>query len=92
MGKDIDELRVPAELNHGTKHDLSDLYTASRLLNQEVISERFGQRWSDVVHKCVNCDLHQARMGLDDASFQKAVYNEIFAELEEEHRQFFGLS
>lgn len=92
MGKSLDRLRQGEELNsNGTKHDLSDYQTSCRLLNSEEISDRFGQRWSDVARRCIYCDLNQAKTSLEDIGFQKAVYNEVFAELEEEHRQFFNL-
>jgi hypothetical protein len=57
----------------------------------EDICDRFGQRWSDVVRRCIYCDLNQARTSFEDTGFQQAVYNEILAELEEERRQFFQL-
>jgi hypothetical protein len=92
MGKPIHELHKPSELNtDGTKHDLSDYQTASRLLDMEEVSDSFGQRWSNVARRCIYCDLNQARTSFEDIGFQRAVYNEIYAELEEERRQFFQL-
>jgi hypothetical protein len=92
MGKPISKLYLSSELNKdGTKHDLSDFQAASRLLDIEEISDRFGQRWSNVVRRCIYCDLNQARTSFGDAGFQQAVYDEILAELEEERREFFQL-
>jgi hypothetical protein len=92
MGKPIDELSIPDELNtDGTKHDLSDYLTVSRLLDEEEISDRFGRRWSDVVRRCIFCDFNQSKTSLEDAGFLKAVYHGVLVELEEEHRQFFRL-
>jgi hypothetical protein len=92
MSKPINELHESSELNtDGTKHDLSDYQTATRLLDMEEVSDRFGQRWSDVARRCIYCDLNQPRTSFEDCGFQQAVYNQIFAELEDEHRQFFQL-
>jgi hypothetical protein len=92
MDKSMYELHIPSELNiDGTKHDLSDLQTASRLLELEEVSNRFGQRWSNVVRRCIYCDLNQIRTNLDNIGFQQAVYDGVFVELEEERRQFFQL-
>ena len=92
MGKPIDELSIPGELNaDGSKHDLSDYLTVSRLLTLEEISDRFGRRWSDVVRRCIYCDFNHSKTSLDDAGFLKAVYHGVLVELEEEHRQFFKL-
>jgi hypothetical protein len=92
MGKPMDELSIPGELNaDGTKHDLSDYLTVSRLLNLEEISNKFGRRWSDVVRRCIYCDFNHSKTSLDDAGFLKAVYHGVLVELEVEHRQFFGL-
>lgn len=92
MGKPMKELHTPAELNmDGTKHDLSDYQTASRLLDLEEVSDRFGQRWSNVVRRCIYCDLNQVKTTFESLEFQEAVYNGILAELEEERRQFFQL-
>jgi hypothetical protein len=92
MGKPMHELHKPSELKvDGTKHDLSDYQAATRLLDMEEVSDRFGQRWSNVARRCIYCDLNQARTSFEDVGFQQAVYNEVFAELEEERRQFFQL-
>jgi hypothetical protein len=92
MGKPMDELNIPGELNaDGTKHDLSDYLTVSRLLTLEEISGSFGRRWSDVVRRCVYCDFNHSKTSLEDAGFLKAVYHGVLVELEEEHRQFFKL-
>jgi hypothetical protein len=92
MGKSMGKLHISSELNtDGTKHDLSDFQAASRLLDMEDISDRFGQRWSNVVRPCIHCDLNQPKTSFEDTEFQQAVYNEILAELEEERRQFFQL-
>jgi hypothetical protein len=59
IGKPIDELSIPDELNvDGTKNDLSDYLTVSRLLDKEEISDRFRRRWSDVVRRCIFCDFN----------------------------------
>lgn len=92
MGKSIDELHEPDEMNaDGSKGELSDFQTADRLLRMEVISDKFGKRWSDVVRRCIHCELDEAKKSLEDLGFRKAVYNKILVELEEDSRQFFGL-
>lgn len=92
MGKQIDDLHEPDELNaDGTKGELSDFQTADRLLRMEVISDKFGKRWSDVVRRCIHCEIDEAKKSLEDLNFRKAVYNKILVELEEDHTQFFGL-
>lgn len=89
MEKPIDELRHADEVN--ADRTLSDYLTTKRLVDSEEISNRFGQRWSDVVRRCIHCDLNQAKSSLEDADFRCAVYHEIYAKLEEERRHFFGL-
>lgn len=92
MGQTIDELQRADEVNpDGTKHDLSDYQTADRLLKMEEISDRFGRRWSEVVRRCVYCDLNQSKASLEEGAFRSAVHNDIVAELEEDYRQFFHL-
>lgn len=92
MGRTIDELQEAGELNpDGTKHEMSDFETADRLLRMDEISDRFGQRWSDVVRRCIYCDLNQSKVSLEDKAFRSAVHNDIVAELEEDYRQFFHL-
>lgn len=92
MGKPMQELREPDELNpDGTENDFSDFQTADRLLEMEVISDKFGKRWSDVVRRCIHCDVDEAKKSLEDVGFRKAVYNKILVELEEDYKQFFGL-
>lgn len=92
MEKPMHELRIPSELNaDGTEHELSDYHTATRLLEMEEVSGRFGQRWSNVARRCIYCDLNQARTSFEDPGFQRAVYSDVLAELEEERRQFFQL-
>ena len=92
MGKPMHELHKSSELNaDGTEHELSDYQTATRLLDMEEVSDRFGQRWSNVARRCIYCDLNQTSTSFDDVGFQQAVYNEVLAELEEERRQFFQL-
>lgn len=93
MERPISELHQEDEKNpDGTKHECSDFMTANRLLEKEEISDKFGQRWSDVVRRCIRCDLNQAKTSLEDIKFRRAVYNEVLAELEEDNRRFFGLA
>lgn len=92
MAMPIQELHEPNELNaDGTKNEFSDFQTADRLLEMEVISDKFGKRWSDVVRRCIHCDVDEAKKSLEDAGFRKAVYNKVLVELEEDYKQFFGL-
>lgn len=92
MGKPMDDLHEPDELNaDGSKGELSDFQTADRLLRIEVISDKFGKRYSDVVRRCIHCELDEAKKSLEDLGFRKAVYNKVLVELEEDSRQFFGL-
>lgn len=92
MGQTLDGLQQPDELNaDGTKHELSDFQTANRLLEMGEISDRFGQRWSDVVRRCIRCDLNQSKVSLEDSAFRSAVHNDIVAVLEKEYQQFFHL-
>ncbi|CZT19225.1 uncharacterized protein RCC_05071 [Ramularia collo-cygni] len=92
MGKSIDDLHEQDELNaDGSKGELSDFQTADRLLRMEIISDKFGKRWSDVVRRCIHCELDEAKKSLEDLGFRKAVYNKVLLELEEDSRQFFGL-
>ncbi|SMQ50336.1 unnamed protein product [Zymoseptoria tritici ST99CH_1A5] len=92
MGKSMEDLHRADERNpDGTISEFSDLLTAERLLNKQTISESFGKRWSDVVRRCIRCEVDETESSLEDAGFRKAVYNKILMELEEEHRQFFRL-
>ncbi|KJY02191.1 hypothetical protein TI39_contig81g00002 [Zymoseptoria brevis] len=92
MDKSMVDLHEAGELNpDGTRSEFSVFQTAQRLLEMEVISDRFGKRWSDVVRRCIFCELDETKRSLEDAGFRKAVYNKILLELEEDHRQFFGL-
>lgn len=92
MGMSMDDLRNPGELNaDGSKSEFSDFQTADRLLKMEIISDKFGKRWSDVVRRCIHCELDETKRSLEDLGFRKAVYNKILVELEEDSRQFFGL-
>jgi hypothetical protein len=92
MGKSMEDLHRADELDPGrSRTDFSDFLTAKRLIEMEEISDRFGKTWSDVVRRCIFCELDENKRSLEDAGFRKAVYNKVLLELEEDHRQFFGL-
>lgn len=92
MGMSIDDLHTANELDGtGMKDGLSNFKTAARLLANEDISDRFGKRYSDVVYRCIYCDLGHTRCSLADPGFRAAVYAYVVLELEEGCRQFFSL-
>lgn len=92
MKQSIDDLHIPSELNtDGSKHDLSDFQTAVRLLETNAISDEFGERWSEVVYRCIHCNLDAPKKTLENDAYRKAFYAAIVLKLEEEHRQMFSL-
>lgn len=91
MGKSIDELHPPDYLNpDGSKKEHSDFYTAGRLLRTGEIQDHFGKTWSDVIDRCIYCNLGCSRVSFEDSDFQKVVYNLVVAELEDDARRFCG--
>lgn len=83
MEKPFEMLVGPEDLRpDGTKHELSDFYTADRLIDEVYL--RAGDRYGDVVRRCVRCEFDHHKSSLTDAGFRRKVYEGVVAVLEME--------
>jgi len=91
--KPIDELYQDADGPQNTGNDILDLLTefetADRLA-KALLSEA-GARYSDAVRRCIRCDFDQRASSLEDAGFQKAVYQGVVAPLQADYDHLFQI-
>ncbi|KAH8690916.1 hypothetical protein BGW36DRAFT_364465 [Talaromyces proteolyticus] len=84
-GKPLPELYKPEDGPQGTGDPRIDLMTgwntADRLVD-ELYSEA-GGKYSDAVRRCIRCDFDRRSSSLEDAAFQRDVYQGVVAQLQE---------
>jgi hypothetical protein len=70
LGKPLEELKLPTELNaDGSTSPLFDWTTADRLV-EDVYLEG-GSRYGDAVRHCVRCDFDRRGASLEDEDFRQ---------------------
>ncbi|KAF2786300.1 hypothetical protein K505DRAFT_380358 [Melanomma pulvis-pyrius CBS 109.77] len=83
-GKPLHELQRPedGDMTGDVRVDLmTEWNTADRLVD-ELYSEA-GGKYSDAVRRCIRCDFDRRASSLEDAAFQKAVYQGVVSQLKE---------
>ncbi|KAF1844870.1 uncharacterized protein K460DRAFT_376448 [Cucurbitaria berberidis CBS 394.84] len=90
-GKTLAELHKDADGPHDTGimqvDFMAEYNTADRLVD-ELYSEA-GGKYSDAVRRCIRCDFDRRASSLEDAQFQKAVYQGVVAQLKENYEYMF---
>jgi hypothetical protein len=66
---------------------ITEFKTADRLADA-LLSEA-GARYSDAVRRCIRCDFDQRASSLEDLKFQKAVYQGVVSQLQENYDYLF---
>lgn len=92
--KPIEELWVAADGPQNTGNNLLDLMTefkTAERLSDALYSEA-GAKYSDAVRRCIRCEFDKRARSLEDAQFQKAVYQMVVAQLQEHYDYLFDLN
>lgn len=88
LGESFESLRSaqdPLDAN-GHTNILTDLSAADRLTKH--IYGEVGNRYGDVVRRCIHCDFNQRSVNLDDDDFRQAVYEGVILPLQANAREF----
>jgi hypothetical protein len=83
-GKTMHELHKPedGDLIGDLRVDLmTEWSTADRLVDE--LYQEAGGKYSDAVRRCIRCDFDRRASSLEDAAFQKAVYQGVVSQLKE---------
>jgi hypothetical protein len=83
-GKALHELHKleDGDLTGDVRKDLmTEWNTAARLVDE--LYQEAGQKYSDAVRRCIRCDFDRRASSLEDAAFQKAVYQGVVSQLKE---------
>lgn len=86
FGQNISELRI--EDDHDSTEIMTNFNTASRLI-PDVYSES-GERYGDVVRRCLKCPPDVRDASLDNEEFQAAVFDSIVTPLSQDFEDFNG--
>ena len=90
-GKTLVELHKDVDGPHNTGipqvDSMTEYNTADRLVD-ELYSEA-GGKYSDAVRRCIRCDFDRRASSLEDAQFQRAVYQGVVAQLKENYEFMF---
>lgn len=89
--KPIAELHQAADGPQNTGNEILDLLTEFKTADRlaEALLSEAGARYSDAVRRCIRCDFDQRASSLEDAKFQKAVYQGVVAQLQENYEYLF---
>jgi hypothetical protein len=89
--KPIAELHQDADGAQNTGDAFLDLVTEFRTADRlaEALLSEAGAKYSDAVRRCIRCDFDQRASSLEDAKFQKAVYQGVVAQLQENYEYLF---
>ena len=81
--KDFSSLQEPGDkIEGGLLECLTEFRTATRLIPD--IYNEAGERYGDVVRRCIRCDFDHKSYDLDDEDFCQAVYEGVVGPLEED--------
>jgi hypothetical protein len=89
--KPITELHQDVDGAQNTGNAFLDLvteFTTADRLAEALLTEA-GARYSDAVRRCIRCDFDQRASSLEDVKFQKAVYQGVVAQLQENYDYLF---
>jgi hypothetical protein len=89
--KPIAELHQDMDGPQNTGNALFDLMTEFKTADRlaEALLSEAGAKYSDAVRRCIRCDFDQRASSLEDAKFQKAVYQGVVAQLQENYEYLF---
>jgi hypothetical protein len=84
-GKALNDLRVPEDGNitGNPTFDLVIEWTMVNRLVDELYSDGAGPKYSDAVRRCIRCDFDRRTNELENAEFQKAVFQGVVSQLKE---------
>ena len=88
LGEAFESLRSPQDPLDANGHTniLTDLSAADRLTKH--IYGEVGDRYGDVVRRCIHCDFNQRSVNLEDDNFRQAVYEGVIVPLQANAREF----
>ena len=88
FGKAFESLRSPQDPLDANGHAniLTDLSAADRLTKH--IYGEVGDRYGDVVRRCIHCDFNRRSVNLEDDDFRQAVYEGVIVPLQANAREF----
>ena len=88
LGQAFESLRSPQDPLDANGHTniLTDLAAADRLTRH--LYGEVGDRYGDVVRRCIHCDFNQRSVNLDDDDFRQAVYEGVIMPLQANAREF----
>ncbi|KAL8791112.1 MAG: hypothetical protein Q9195_006056 [Heterodermia aff. obscurata] len=88
LGEAFESLRSPQDPLDANGHTniLTDLSAADRLTKH--IYGEVGDRYGDVVRRCIHCDFNQRSINLEDDNFRQAVYEGVITPLQANAREF----
>ena len=87
FGQGISELRIAEDV--AVNEALTSWNTATRLLRY--IEMERGERYSDVVRRCLECPFDVRGKNMDNEVFQRAVFERVVLPLREELGNFMGV-
>jgi hypothetical protein len=89
--KPIAELHEGMDGPQNTGNDMLDLMTQFRTADRlsETLYDEAGAKYSDAVRRCIRCDFDRRASSLEDAQFQKAVYQGVIAQLQANYDYLF---
>jgi hypothetical protein len=66
---------------------MTEFKTADRLA--DALFSEAGAKYSDAVRRCIRCEFDQRASSLEDKRFQRAVYQGVVAQLQEDYDSLF---
>ncbi|KAF2400546.1 hypothetical protein EJ06DRAFT_582368 [Trichodelitschia bisporula] len=91
LGQPLEKLRRANEcVSKGPADMLSDYITATRLLDDDRVSNEWGAKYDMVVRRCVFCTFDTKKKDLEDDDFCQAVYEGVVVPLEDQVKAFFA--
>ena len=92
LGVPIESKRADVDLNGGKLNANTDLFTASRILEES--HDNMYNSYSKIIQACIDCKflVNLQRQSLGDEEVRQAVYDEIVVPLEEELHTGWGIT
>lgn len=81
-GKRLSEMHRPEDGLIGTGDVRTDVITENTIANRMVdeLADNVGEIYADAVRKCISCTFGQISYTLEDAEFQKAVFQGVVSQ------------
>ena len=88
FGRSISDMRITDDIE--STEVMTNFNTASRLIGR--VYDESGERYGDVVRRCLKCPPDIRDASLDNEEFQEAVFNTIVTPLKQDFENFKGTS